>query len=315
MSLKRVSLVISSKILNQQTDNGYWPLLRFRIQGALYLMYYNLHSHTNFCDGTHNPSEYVEAAIRSGLKTYGYSSHAPVPFDSAWNMKEKDLTKYLSVINSIKTKYNGQIEIYCGLEADYIPDAVLPSNLKAIYDLDYVIGSIHFIVPLGDCPLFEADGPLKTFQEGVNNCYNGDYPKAVKRYFELTRKMIEESCPDIVGHLDKIKKHNKTAELFSESDPWYQDEIRQTLDVIENKKVIVEVNTRGLYKNLVSDTYPSAWILEEMFKRDIEITLSSDAHHPKEITGCFEFAIRQLKSVGYRFQQTIVNGSWQKVPI
>ncbi|MGI9541872.1 MAG: histidinol-phosphatase [Cyclobacteriaceae bacterium] len=278
-------------------------------------MLYNLHSHTHFCDGTDHPSKYLEAAIRSGLKTYGYSSHAPVPFDSPWNMKQENLANYFSAINRIKVESMGQIEIYCGLEADYIPDAVLPEKLKSIYDLDYVIGSIHFIVPVEDYPLFEADGQLNTFQEGVDRCYHGDHQMAVKRYFQLIRMMIEEGCPDIVGHLDKIKKHNQPTVLFSESEPWYQDEIMQTLEVIKNKEVTVEVNTRGLYKKLVSDTYPSLWILEEMHKRNIEITLSSDAHKPEEITGRFEYAIKQLTSVGYRWQRTLVNGSWQKVPL
>ena len=278
-------------------------------------MLYNLHSHTNFCDGTHHASAYVKAALRSGLKVYGFSSHAPVPFESPWNMKEKNLSNYLSDIKGIKDQYEGLIEIYCGMEADYVPNRVLPQKLKSIYELDYVIGSIHFITPIDDCPLFEAEGPLKTFQQGVKNCYRGDYSKAIKRYFQLTRMMIEESCPDIVGHLDKIKKHNQPKELFSESAPWYVDEIMQTLKVIKINNVIVEVNTRGLYKNLVSDTYPSVWILEEMIKRNIEITLSSDAHHPKEITAGFDYAVEQLKSIGYRFQKTMINGSWKNVPL
>ncbi len=278
-------------------------------------MLYNLHSHTNFCDGTHHAEDYMKAAIRTGLKSYGYSSHAPVPFYSPWNMKEGNLSNYLSVINGIKTKSKGQIEIYCGLEADYVPDLVFPKKLKSIYNLDYVIGSIHFIKPIDDCPLFEADGPLTVFQKGVIDCFQGDYSIAVKRYFQLTRNMIEESCPDIVGHLDKVKKHNQPNALFSESASWYVDEILQTLEVIKQNEVIVEVNTRGLYKNLVSDTYPSAWILEEMYQRDIQVAVSSDAHHPKEITAGFDFATEQLKSIGYRFQQTLVNGVWQEVPL
>ena len=127
--------------------------------------------------------------------------------------------------------------------------------------------------------------------------------------------MIEESCPDIVGHLDKIKKHNRPKELFSESVNWYVDEIMHTLEVIEHHNVTVEVNTRGLYKSLVSSTYPSAWILEEMFKRNIEITIASDAHHPREITSCFDFAVQMLKSIGYRYQRTLVNGLWERVPL
>lgn len=279
------------------------------------MFYHNLHSHTNFCDGTDDASEYLKEAIHSGLRSYGFSSHAPVPFHSPWNMKETDLTNYLSVINSLKAEYHGLIEIYCGLEADYVPELVFPQRLKSIYGLDYVIGSIHFIKPTGDCPLFEAEGPLGVFKRGVQDCYQGDYQEAVKRYFELTRMMIDESCPDILGHLDKIRKHNQPKELFSESASWYVNEIIQTLEVIEKKKVIVEVNTRGLYKNLVSDTYPSAWILKEMLGRNIEISLNSDGHHPREITAGFNFAVKQLKSIGYRYQKTIVDGSWQNVPL
>ena len=112
--------------------------------------------------------------------------------------------------------------------------------------------SIHFIKPVEDLPLFEAEGPLGVFKRGVQDCYQGDHQQAVKRYFELTRMMIDESCPDIVGHFDKIKKHNRPTEIFSESAPWYIQEIMQTLEVIEKRKAIVEVNTRGSVQKILS---------------------------------------------------------------
>jgi histidinol-phosphatase (PHP family) len=57
----------------------------------------NYHSHTNFCDGTDTPETYVKAAIAQGMKVYGFSSHAPIPFyECKWAMNLENLEEYIS---------------------------------------------------------------------------------------------------------------------------------------------------------------------------------------------------------------------------
>ena len=38
---------------------------------------YNLHSHTQFCDGRFTMEEMVKAAIDCGMEHYGFTPHSP----------------------------------------------------------------------------------------------------------------------------------------------------------------------------------------------------------------------------------------------
>ena len=67
--------------------------------------------------------------------------------------------------------------------------------------------------------------------------------------------MVETECPDVVGHLDKIKMQNVNGKFFKEEEKWYQEAVIKTLKTIAEKGVIVEVNTRGVYKKATADLF------------------------------------------------------------
>ena len=78
------------------------------------------------------------------MSSIGFTSHAPVPFKTDWTMDPKDLPGYLAEINRLKAEYRGKIEIYLGLEVDYLPEFP-EARLDRFTGLDYVIGSIHYM--------------------------------------------------------------------------------------------------------------------------------------------------------------------------
>jgi histidinol-phosphatase (PHP family) len=110
--------------------------------------------------------------------------------------------------------------------------------------------------------------------------------------------MVLTQKPDIVGHLDKIKMHNK-GRYFNEDEAWYKDLWMETLEIIRQSGLVIEVNTRGIYKGRCPDLYPGEEILREIKKMGLPITLSSDAHHPSEINGQYSQAIKDLKKIGF----------------
>jgi histidinol-phosphatase (PHP family) len=245
---------------------------------------------------------------------YGFSSHAPLPFESIWAMKHEALPKYVAEIRALQEKYRDDLQIYCGMEVDYIPGKTGPKN-KAILEagLDYTIGSVHFVEWFPDGRGWEIDGSHQVFLDGLQGIFGGNVQKAVSRYFELTRQMIAEECPDVVGHIDKIKIQDEEGRLFSQQALWYQQEMRQTLQLIADAGAIIEVNTRGIYKKKTTETYPARWVLEEIHRLGIPITLNSDAHHPDEITACFADTARLLQSVGFRQVHILYDGAWKAV--
>jgi histidinol-phosphatase (PHP family) len=274
-------------------------------------MWANYHSHSKYCDGKGELKDYIQAAKRNKVVSLGFSSHAPLPFDCKWSMKEEHLPHYLSEIEDLKG-CNPDIEIYKSLEIDFIPGVVSPLHFKN--DLDYTLGSIHFVDSFPDGRRWEIDGTHAVFLEGVEKIFKNNFRDAVVRYFELSREMIFHTPFDIFGHLDKIKIQNEDGKLFSETDSWYQEEVIKLLDLIDQANMIVEVNTRGIYQKKSSTTYPSPWILEHMLKKNIPVTISSDAHLPEDLINQFPETAKVLSKIGFKTLSVLRDGKWTQLP-
>ncbi|BDD07314.1 histidinol-phosphatase [Aureibacter tunicatorum] len=273
----------------------------------------NFHSHTKYCDGKGEIQEIAEEAIKAGCISYGFSSHVPVPFDSVWNMKMSDLKNYLAEIDNAKEQYSSDIQLYKSLEVDFIPNLIGPESqwIKDL-NLDYTIGSVHYVDAFKDGMPWEIDGTYKLFYKGFDEIFNKDIKSAVKRYFELTRMMLEDSRPDVLGHMDKIRMHCKSGEtFFDEQEGWYVDEIDKTLNLVKQKNVIVEINTRSIYKKVADEPYPSVETIKLARDKKIDFCLNSDSHHYSEITKEFSFTASLLLSLGIKTIKVFVNGEWK----
>jgi histidinol-phosphatase (PHP family) len=123
--------------------------------------------------------------------------------------------------------------------------------------------------------------------------------------------MIQEACPDIIGHMDKAKIQNIAGKFFNETDSWYETEIKKTIALIKESNAIVEVNTRGLYQKKSTTPYPSPWVLELLHNQNIPITLSSDTHHPSDLINHFAEAAEQLLKIGFKSIMVLHEGTWK----
>ena len=70
----------------------------------------NYHSHSLYCDGRANMEDFIRFALSEGFTSYGFSSHAPLPFSTAWTMEWDAMDDYLAEFHRLKAKYAGQIE-------------------------------------------------------------------------------------------------------------------------------------------------------------------------------------------------------------
>lgn len=269
-------------------------------------MWTNYHTHTNYCDGKGSFEEFLH---KQEVKCIGFSSHAPLPFSSPWAMNEDLLPTYLKELQELKTKETS-IEIYSGLEVDYIPTLISPSDFN---QLDFTIGSIHFVDSLPDGFPWEVDGNHALFLKGLETIFKSKSIEVWNRYFELTRKMLAEAPPTILGHMDKMKIQNIDNKFFKEDDSWYKDEVKETIKAIKNSGVLVEVNTRGIYQKKSITTYPSPWVLELLLAANIPIVLNSDAHHPSQLISEFESTALVLKQIGFKKLNILTKGKWKEV--
>ena len=271
----------------------------------------NYHSHSYYCDGRESPEAQVLAARQQGVRAFGFSSHGPVPFANAWSMKSERLEEYLADTRALQQKSRGSLELYVGLEIDYVPGMCGPSTYA--HALDFTIGSVHYVDENWQGQPWEIDGATEGFMKGLVEVHGGDIQKVLRRYYALIREMVENDPPDIVGHLDKIKIHNLADSLYSEHDAWYQEEIDHTLEVIAAADCILEVNTRGMYKKNL-DTYPSKTILKKVLARKIPVMINADSHAPTEVTARFAEAAGVLQAVGFKTLRVLLGSRWQEVP-
>ena len=225
-------------------------------------MLFNFHTHCHYCDGKGNPEDFITEAVKQQFAAFGFSSHAPLSFHNNFSIKEKDMTKYVEEIHFLRNKYAEQLPVFAGLECDYISGISTSfKQLKETYQLDYIIGGVHLVKKDDQLWFIDGSDPA-SYDEGLALfCYN--IKKAVGAYFEQVLEMIVNEQFDVVAHFDKIKMHNKNR-FFTEDEKWYRDWIEETLLLIKKKQLIVEINTRGLYKKRCDSFYPSPLIIKRM---------------------------------------------------
>lgn len=88
----------------------------------------------------------LNSLLRTGSAPTVFHPISPLPFETFWNMSKDDMPEYLTEIERLKKKYSDRLEIYVGLEIDFLDESYNASipyfrNLP----LDYRIGSIHFL--------------------------------------------------------------------------------------------------------------------------------------------------------------------------
>lgn len=276
----------------------------------------NYHTHCYLDDGNGKPEEYVEEALRHDLRALGFSCHAPLPFPEDWVLPKNMLPVYVREISALKKKYIGQIEIYLGLEVDYLRGILGTSSPSiASLRLDFTIGSVHFLNTTVEDEQLTVDGPEEDYRRLLDEGFGGDRKRMVREYYQLLREMVSEHTPDIIGHLDVIKKNNPGGKYFDENAGWYKDEIMKTLDNVAAAGSILEVNTGGLARGRTDSTYPPLWLLKECRKLGIPTTVNSDSHEPRNLTHYFTEAHELLREAGYHEKMILLNGKWQMVPI
>lgn len=236
--------------------------------------------------------ETIEAAIKKGLSAICLTDHFPLPPD--FNDLTKDVRvkypEYVELVVKTKNKYKNNIEVLLGAEFDWLEgyEEWIENEIQK-YPFDYTIGSVHFV---GNIPIdYTREYFIKTLK------VYGGIKKLIRKYYEQIRELSTSNLFDSIGHLDRIKVYND-GNFFSEKEDWYRNEVLKTLNAISKNTSILEINTSGIDK-VCKEQYPSTWILKEAKKKDINLTLGSDAHIPEKVGRNLENAVEIAKQARY----------------
>lgn len=269
----------------------------------------NLHTHTHFCDGRNTAVEYIERALEKGYESIGFSGHSYLPFGEDFCMSQSNTIAYIKEIQLLKEVYKGRIEVYLGIEADYY-SGITKAKAKAMR-LDYCIGSVHYIADTSKQEFYCIDGTPEEFQRGVDVLCGGDVQLFVEAYYEVVMDMITGQQPDIVGHLDLVKKLNHNNRFFNEESNWYHTMLDKVTDCIATSGAIVEINTGGIARGYTSFPYPSRFILEQLLAKRVPVTISSDAHQVSNLDYHFAEVLETIRTIGFKDVMVLSKGKFE----
>lgn len=281
------------------------------------MQYFSYHTHSSFCDGKNDIEEVCKRAVEQGLTAVGFSSHAPVPFKTAWAMPFERLSDYIIEVERCRKRFEGRLNVYLALEADFIAyDKSVPfTTWRRLVKPDYIIGSVHLVNnPQKEDAIWFLDGPEADYEKRVGTCFDGDIRAGVRQYYKQLQEMIVTQKPDVVAHMDKVVMNNK-GRFFSESDDWYREIMEETLNFIAKEKTIVEVNTRGIYRGKYHTWFPNADVIKRCVELEIPLTVSVDAHRADELKCGFDDAVRGLNAAGCKQISVFEAGCWKQKPI
>ena len=231
-----------------------------------------------------NVDRYLAAAEDAGIGELGCSEHV-YRFTEAleiwrhpfWEEQARDdLDAYCEFVRTTPLRL--------GLEVDYVPGAEdRIANLLDGCDLDYVIGSIHF---LGDRAV-DHDG-YDIWE------LHGDADAVWRRYFETLAESARCGLFDILAHPDLVKLWGR-ARPQPERDPRFYYE--PAVEAIAESGVAVEVSTAGL-RRPVEEIYPAPALATMCVEAGAVFSLSSDAHAPAEVGHAYEGAVAAMREWG-----------------
>ncbi|MBJ8030415.1 histidinol-phosphatase [Bacillus cereus group sp. N21] len=252
-------------------------------------MKFDMHTHHNRCGhAIGSIREYIEEAIKNKLDIIGISDHSPFFGESQdqykpWvAMAKSEFSHYINEVLELKREYQDKINVLVGVESDFFPEhAQLYRNLYKKYPLDYIIGSVHVS---NGIDLFNRERWYNISQEQVL------YEKEI--YYDLIQQSARSGMFDILGHIDALKGfYPSFSDIKTKT-------IDQTLQVIAECDVVIEVNTSGKTKDC-GGWYPADDILERALYYGVKVTFGSDAHHPTRVADDWELVRKFLKELGY----------------
>jgi histidinol-phosphatase (PHP family) len=268
------------------------------------MTYTCLHTHTVFCDGKDDVETMCKAAFEKGFASIGFSAHAPVEHAvgrTSWHLPQERLPEYLDAVRAAKQRWAGKIDVYLGLEVDYIKGRMGPADrVYRELGLDYVIGTVHYVFPPGGGEPSVVDVPAEEFRCDLINRFGGDGEALSAAYWEAEAEMIRAGGFDILGHLDLVKRNNPGNRWFSTAAPPYSEKSAALVPLIAAAGCIVEVNTGGMNRGLLDEPYPSLRLLSLLCRAGIPAIITADAHETAHLGGHYREARETLLKAGYR---------------
>lgn len=222
----------------------------------------NYHTHTFRCkhaDG--EDKEYVEAAIRAGIKTLGFSDHCPWVYEddfvSTIRMLPSEVDEYCHSLETLRTEYKNDIRILIGFEAEYLPALIEKQDaLLKDYPIDYMILGQHFL-------------------EHETSPYAGTETQdeaILKKYVDTVIEGLDSGRYLYLAHPDLIN-YRGSLEIYTKH-------MRYLCQYLKDHNIPIEINMLGKYQGR---HYPREEFLAIAGEVGNTAIIGVDAHTPRHL--------------------------------
>ena len=240
-----------------------------------------------FCEHAEGRLEDVlKAAVTAGYHTFGVTEHAPrtelrflypTEKEKGFTVKrlEENFRNYIRAIDELANRFAERLIVLRGFEIEVVPTDGYRDKMLAYReagDFDYMVGSVHYVDEVS------IDGEIEDFH-GIRDGIGGLEALAV-RYYQTVTDMIEALQPELIGHLDLLRKNaGPDAALDTPS-------IRRAADLaLEAARAcgaILDLNTAAYRKGL-STPYPEPWLVKRASDMGIGFCFGDDSHSPAQV--------------------------------
>ena len=218
-------------------------------------------------------------------------------------MSPRRTALYKATIAKLKAEYKSKVDILCGIEWDQFSD-----DKRVGYD--YWIGSVHYLHGANTGKYYEIDFRKQDLAACIADDFGGDGLAAAEAYFRSVAE-VAALGPDILGHIDLIKKLNREGEFFDEDAPRYRAAAMGALEAARSAGCLLEVNTGGVFRGYRDDFYPSGWLLEAWAGMGGKVIITADAHSVDGLTFGYEKAAQQVRAAGFASVQVLTGAGFE----
>jgi len=242
----------------------------------------------------------VEAAVARGFTHYGLSEHCPrdrvedlYPDEHALGPSglAAAFAAYVDKALALRERYADRIELLVGFETERLPPtswAARMTVLRASAPFDYVVGSVH-----------DVDGVWVDYKPELTAelaARVGGRDALHIRYFDALIELVQTLRPEIVGHLDLVRKFDGPGASFS---PAVLRHVERVLEAVRVAGAMLDVNC-GAARRGHSPVYPLPEILQRACQMGIPVTLGDDSHGAHDVGVGLDGCLAAIAAAGYR---------------
>lgn len=257
---------------------------------------------SRFCEHAEGELRAVlEAAVAAGYHSFGVSEHAPRSQERFLYPTEREkgytverladeFDAYAQAVAKLAEEFADRLVVLRGFEAEVVPASSYRDEMPGLrrrYGFEYMVGSVHYVNEVS------IDGEPSEFERALSAA--GSLEALSICYYHTVAEMVEALRPEVVGHLDLIRKNAaRDAALDTES---IRNAAEQALDAVAKHNCILDLNTAGYRKGLGSP-YPAPWLVRRAHERGIGFCFGDDSHGPAQVGAGIDEARRYLLGNG-----------------